>query len=859
MKKLCITLALFIASFSCFANPVQFSLNENWTFRQVGTDHWLKASVPGTVHTDLMANGIIENPYWGENEKDAQWIDKVDWEYITTFQLGEEETSHGHADLVMQGLDTYADVYFNGHLVLAADNMFRQWRVNVGQWLKKGNNELRVYFHSPVKVDLPKCKASPYPLEASNDQSQRGGLGNDRISIYARKAGYHYGWDWGPRLVTSGIWRPIYLEFWDAGRISDTYYRQVEVTADIASIIDSVEIVSAQPVANATVNVLVKNPWNEPAGVFSTQVSLQAGVNHIAVPVTVIDPVRWWPNGMHTHDGVARPFRYEFTTELNIGDKTVDEQKKLVGLRSMRVISKPDSIGDAFYVEVNGEPVFCKGANYIPQDIFLPRVTTGQYERTIRDAVDVNMNMLRVWGGGIYEDDRFYDLCDQYGIMVWQDFMFACSLYPAEGKLLESIKAEAMDNVKRLRNHACLALWAGNNECNDAWLTWGWKEQYEKQNKVFADHLWEVQLNLYENVLKDIVHAYAPDIFYWPASPYSPSGKTRETTSGDNHYWLVWHGKEPITEYNKARSRFFSEYGFQSFPEMATIISYAPDPATHDIHSSVMMAHQRGGEHANDLINHYLLQSYNQPDDFQEFVYMTQVLQGDAIKTAMEAHRRMMPYCMGSLVWQHDDCWPVASWSSRDCYGRWKAQHYFTRAAFSDVLVSPVVNGDSLDVYIVNDRRRALCSPTLVVTSLTLSGDTLATMTIDQNYFPGLTSEKIISLGTSDLLQGRQAGDVIVTTALTTSGKTYRNIAYLTSQKDMHYGRPTISCRTDPQPWGAVVTLHSDTFARAVRVTCDDPDARYSDNYFDLLPNQPVSINIHSAKPVAGISLQTLK
>ena len=470
------------------------------------------------------------------------------------------------------------------------------------------------------------------------------------------------------------------------------------------------EIEAAAPVENAVVTV---SDGKRVLG--SRSVQLHAGMNRVSVPFTIEHPELWWCRGM------GEPHLYTFRTSVELGGRVLAGHSAQVGLRSVTVEKKPDAYGRSLRFLLNGEPVFCKGANYIPCDCFLPRVTRETYERTIRDAVDVNMNMLRVWGGGIYEDDFFYELCDREGILIWQDFMYACAVYPAEGALLENMRLEAVDNVKRLRNHACVVYWCGNNENQDSWLS-GWKYDVDKVDPKYSDIIWKQYEEQYYRMLAQVVAEYAPDMGYQPTSPFSDYGAMSNDHEGDRHYWEVWHAKKPITEYNRQRSRFFSEYGFQSFPCFETVKRYAPLPGDQDITSEVMMSHQRGGEHANNLIKSYLLNEYHEPRDFESFLYASQILQGDAIKTAIEAHRRDKGYCWGSLYWQHNDCWPVASWSSRDWYGVWKAQHYFARYAFADILISPILDGGRLDIYAVSD----LLTPekgTLCVRAVRLTGD----------------------------------------------------------------------------------------------------------------------------------------
>ena len=671
------------------------NLHEGWKFRQARLTNWYPATVPGVVHTDLLQNKIIEDPFFRLNERGLQWIDKEDWVYETCFTLAADMMRKENMELVFEGLDTYADVYLNDECILKADNMFRCWSIPVRQYIREENNILKVYFHSPVKIDVPKWDALPYQYPASNDQSENGGLFNKKISIFARKAGYHYGWDWGPRLVTSGIWRPVYIRAWSDLRINDVFIEQKEVGAGRAVIAGHVEL-DADKDMNGVLVTITDEVTGRVLGEW--QADLKRGTNRVTVDFVLHKPKLWWSNGL------GEPFLYRFRTDIIAGGELLDSKTERVGIRSLKVVHQPDKDGHTFYIELNGHPVFAKGANYIPSDNFLPRVTPENYKRTILDAAGVNMNMLRVWGGGIYENDVFYDLCDEHGIMIWQDFMFACSMYPAEGALLDNIHQEAVDNVKRLRNHACIALWCGNNECQDAWLGWGWKREIERQNKEYADKIWAQYRQQYHVTLPGVVREYAPGTFYWPSSPFAFEGEMSGTTDGDRHYWSVWHGKAPISDYDSEKSRFFSEYGFQSFPEFESVKRYAPYPEDWDIRSEVMMSHQRGGDHANGLIETYLLNEYKKPRDFRAFLYMNHVLQGDAIKTAIESHRRQMPYNMGTLFWQHNDCWPVASWASRDYYGRWKAQHYYVRKAYDDILISPVVEGDDLKVYAVSDR-----------------------------------------------------------------------------------------------------------------------------------------------------------
>lgn len=812
------------------------NLHEGWKFRQARLTNWYPATVPGVVHTDLLQNKIIEDPFFRLNERGLQWIDKEDWVYETCFTLAADMMRKENMELVFEGLDTYADVYLNDECILKANNMFRRWSIPVRQYIREENNILKVYFHSPVKIDVPKWDALPYQYPASNDQSENGGLFNKKISIFARKAGYHYGWAWGPRLVTSGIWRPVYIRAWSDLRINDVFIEQKEVGAGRAVIAGHVELDADKDMDGVLVTITdeatgrVLGEW---------QADLKRGTNRVTVDFVLHKPKLWWSNGL------GEPFLYRFRTDIIAGGELLDSKTERVGIRSLKVVHQPDKDGHTFYIELNGRPVFAKGANYIPLDNFLPRVTPENYKRTILDAAGVNMNMLRVWGGGIYENDVFYDLCDEHGIMLWQDFMFACSMYPAEGALLDNIHQEAVDNVKRLRNHACIALWCGNNECQDAWLGWGWKREIERQNKEYADKIWAQYRQQYHVTLPGVVREYAPGTFYWPSSPFAFEGEMSGTTDGDRHYWSVWHGKAPISDYDSEKSRFFSEYGFQSFPEFESVKRYAPYPEDWDIRSEVMMSHQRGGDHANGLIETYLLNEYKKPRDFRAFLYMNHVLQGDAIKTAIESHRRQMPYNMGTLFWQHNDCWPVASWASRDYYGRWKAQHYYVRKAYDDILISPVVEGDDLKVYAVSDRLENT-SGRLQLQVCQFDG------TVVHHWgksvgISGNDSRVCFSAPLAKLLEGANRGTVYVRVDYTDkSGRVYHNNYCLGKQKDMDYPKVDLQTEVRSIEGGYEVTVSADKFARAVCLSVADNESVYSDNYFDVQPKSSVQVQVRT-------------
>ncbi len=823
--------------------PAAVTLHEGWRMCQARVGVWHMATVPGVVHTDLMEAGIIEDPFTGLNERGVQWIDKEDWIYVTRFDAPDNIFEKNNIRLTFKGLDTYADVDLNGERIISADNMFREWRAGVKGVLKHKGNVLMITFRSPIREVMPLWEALPFRYRGSNDQSHNGGVFDRELSVFTRKAGYHYGWDWGPRLVTSGIWRPVLLEGWDGARIDDVHIIQRNVTARSASLVFAVEALSDGPVAGVQLTVTERGSGRALA---RATVDLQTGLNRAEVPVTIRNPRLWWSNGL------GEQHLYDFEVTLSSADREIDSRRQRTGLRSLKLVRQPDAAGESFYFELNGIPVFAKGANYIPCDNFLPRVGDSTYRRVVGDAAAANMNMLRVWGGGVYEDDAFYDLCDRLGIMVWQDFMFSCSVYPASGHMLENIRREAVDNVRRLRNHPSIALWCGNNECLEAWFHWGWKRRYEDQNQQYADTVWQQFRDQYFKVLPQVVAQHDPMGYYTPSSPFAGEDGRRDPGYGDAHFWGVWHGRQPTSDYNKVRSRFFSEYGFQSFPEFSTVRRYAPSPGEWDTASETMLWHQRGGRHANSLINTYLKAEYGTPCDFRSMLYMTHLLQGDAVRTAIEAHRRDMPSCMGSLYWQLNDCWPVASWSGRDCYGRWKALHYFARKAFDDVLVSPVAGGDTLEVFVVSDRRRSF-DARLTLRTVTMDGREVWQRSVAVKV-PSNGSHRHLSVPLEELLHGHGCGGAVVEVSLVENkGREYTNIYYPALHKDMNYPAAEVGVELEAAQGGAVAVLSCDVFARGVCLSSDGGECAFSDNYFDLLPGRAVRVRIGTTLDVATL------
>lgn len=803
--------------------PVVMDLNSNWEFKQSDQENWMPAIVPGTVHSDLMANGVIEDPHYSMNEKEVQWIERKDWIYKTTFEVEASLLAKDAVELQFKGLDTYADVYLNDSLILKADNMFVEHRASVKEVLVEGRNNLTIYFHSPVEEGLKKLRQLDYLIPATNEQAPE----NERTNIFTRKAPFHYGWDWGPRLVTSGVWRPVYLKAWDNAIVEDVYLETKSANEQRAEVFAKVEVT----VAKAGSYKLALDINGKSSGV-SQVVDLNEGRNFVDLSVPVENPRLWWTNGL------GEAYLYQFAFNLEQNNEVLDRHKISYGIRTLRLVQEPDSVGRTFYFEVNGVPVFMKGANIIPSETLTPMITKETYQDLIQNAIDGNMNMFRAWGGAIYPEDYFYQLCDENGILVWQDFMFACALQPGDEAHLENIRKEANYNVKRLRNHASLALWCGNNENLHGWHHWGWPEMYTPEVR---DFMWRTYERIFYEILPEAVETNDPKAAYWSSSPTAYKDQLADRKSGDEHDWTIWFGQKPFSAYGERIPRFVSEYGLQAFPGMHTISSFAAaEDQTFD--SEVMNHRQRSkmeyirpGFNGNDMIKWYMEQYYRVPETFDDFVYVSQLLQAHAYKTGIEAHRRAMPHCMGSLYWQLNDSWPTISWSSVDYYGRWKASHYAVREANKEVLVSPAVEEGRFKVYVVSDRLQPFDGK-LKVTLMDFIGSAGYAKEVAVEI-PANTSAPLFTEAVSALVGQSDIGGVVVKVELWEGDTAVaQNLYYFKEPKDLNLPSASVDQQFEKTETGYKLTLSSNVLVKNLFISTPYGDVFASDNYFDLLP-----------------------
>lgn len=827
--------------------PEKICLDKGWEFSQVGKGEWLPATVPGTVHQDLMDNHQLVNPFYGMNEEKVQWVEMEDWQYKTTFTLTKEQLEHQAAFLNFEGLDTYADIYLNGSLLERTDNMFVGYELPVKDVLREGENRLQVYFHSPIKQTLPQWETDGFEYPADNDHSKT------RVSIYSRKAPYSYGWDWGIRLATSGIWRPVTLELFDVARIEDYYVQQVSVSKEVAKVNNVLEV---NHVGNTPqpAEVVVTYSYKDGAKVTERKnITLQPGCNKINVLMEITNPHLWMPNGW------GEAALYDFETTVKVGDKVLASDKERVGLRTIQVVLEDDKDGKAFYFVVNGQPMFAKGANFIPDDALLPNVTTERYVQLMKDVKDANHNMIRVWGGGVYEDNRFYDAADEMGILVWQDFIFACTTYPSDANFLRRVSEEAEYNIKRLRGHACLAMWCGSNEIYEGMRYWGWSRKYK--NPAIWEEMKEGYNKLFHQLLPSMVKELDAGRFYMHGSPYEANwGRPQSWKIADSHNWATWYGRKPFESFDEELPRFMSEYGFQAFPEMKTIATFA-EPKDYALESDVMNAHQKASI-GNALIKKTMALYYDVPEDFEELVYKGLVLQGFGIRHGIEAHRRNRPYCMGSLYWQLNDSWPVVSWSSIDYYGNWKAMHYQGKRAFAPVLLNAFKEGEDLCIYTLSDELQDYKNATLQLKLMDFNGKVLSKKTV-KGEVPANASVVFHKEVYKDLATQPTRTLLLMTLKDQQSRVLSEEIYYFNYPKDLELPEAKVSCKVKTLDGKCEVTLSAKQLARDIFVEIPVQGAKFTDNFFDLLPGQTKKIVITSdeikkAEPVT-IKVRHLK
>lgn len=811
-----------------------FLLADRVHFREVGTDAWLPADIPGSVHTDLLALDLIPDPFVSDNELQVLWVAERDWEYQLSFQVTAEALEADAVHLVCDGLDTLAMLELNGQAVGETDNAFRQYRWEVKRLLHEGENTLHIVFPSTVNAMQQKQLETPL---IGPWQSIPGGP-------HVRKAPCQFGWDWGPQLPPIGIWKPLRLEVHHGARLDQVEVRQVHSQDEVVLEVKAELERWSEGEAQVALRLVAPD-----GSTHEKEIDLANNAQSCKGSLTVQSPQLWWPNGYG-----AQPL-YLLEVTLKVGDRQCDQRSYKLGLRTLELRQEPDAFGTSFTFVINGLPIFAKGANWIPADSFPSRLTEAHLERLIESSALANMNMLRVWGGGFYEEDRFYDLCDRYGILVWQDFVFSCSIYPDDEAFVANVREEAVQNIRRLRHHASLALWCGNNEMEWGWANWGWAERADLKYREAYDRM-------FHHLLPELCAAEDPDRPYWPSSPSSgvPFENPGGVHAGDTHNWEVWHGGYPFEHYREHPSRFVSEFGFQSLPPLETIRTYA-QPEDWNMTSYVMEHHQRNASGNGKIVN-YMTAHFRMPKDFPSMVYLSQLLQAQAVRTGVEFWRRNRACTSGALYWQLNDCWPVASWASLDYYGRWKALHYTARRFFAPLLLTAEASwgkaqgsaalesghlfqrlpGPYVSLHLVSDRTTAWKGS--VRWSLeTLAGDVLKSESLSVTVSPG-ESVQVRSLDLSDLLTPDNERQVVLVYELWEGEQRISaDVLTFVPSKHLKLASPALDVAIGQAEGGYEIEITAQQLARFVWLDLPAaPDAIFSDNYFDLPAGRSVRV-----------------
>ncbi|MCR4681234.1 MAG: hypothetical protein K5636_06465 [Bacteroidales bacterium] len=811
--------------FGCVTNEWQFQYN----------GEWYPATVPGSIHTDLMANKLIPDPFFSTNEDSVQWVADSVWTYKLIFDGNcSNERNYKHQELVFEGLDTYAEVYLNGILLhndadtFLAFNMFRKWKYPLAEPLKEKGNELVVKFYPTALRDSIAAAKLPYAMPDTR--------------VFTRKAQYESGWDWGPKLNTCGIWKDVYIHGWDDFELSDVYVRDSKPTYDsTATWTTDVEVrVTAKHKGRAKVTVQLADPEGASLDNTTQRVRLQPGENIVTIPISIKKPRLWWPNGM----GDQPLYQYTVTVESN--GRATASNPILHGLRTIELKREKDSIGESFAFLVNGKPCFMRGADWIPASSYVGTLNTPEgsdvYYRLLHDAKEVNMNMLRVWGGGIYENEAFYRYCDQLGLLVWQDFMFACNPYPGDESFMANVTQEVTEQVMRLRNHPCIAVWCGNNEVHNGLEDWGWQTALgwtDDQYQGLMDDFHQ----LFEQKLAKIVAEKHPNAPYVSTSPTYGWGHAECTTHGCSHYWGVWWGELPFEVWWDKTGRFMSEYGFQSYPEWSTLKTFTRENER-KYYSSALKSHQKHAR-GTQIIGKAMLAyfDYDKIDFLNEYAYVSQLVQAYGIEQAVDAHRIQRDRCRGTLVWQLNDCWPVASWSSIDYEGRWKALQYRLKDAFANVAIAVHQNEDqSLDFYVVNDSLKEI-SGHWELWVVPLDGTQSKRLDAQNVRVASDGGKKMLRCKLSDLGTLRpkhvvlhailKSGDKVLAEKITAFVKPGKlNLLKGDIKQEIKYFDDHLE-----------ITLTSPVAQYGVWLSDNnDKDIKWSDNYFFLLPNTPKTV-----------------
>lgn len=817
------------------------TLNGLWEMRRQGDEGWIEASVPGSVMSDYQRAGLIPDPYYGENEKYAVELFENDFEYRRQFRMTEEELCQDCIELVCYGLDTLADIWINDRMIGHVDNMHRIWKFNIKKYISHEINEIRIYFYSPNKYIREKDEESDITYVCD---------GNMRGTNFLRKAHCQFGWDWGIKLPDAGIWRNIGIQSYSTAKLEDVYIRQQHEEGRVRLHI-RLKVLPADTVLFYKQDVSLKavieavSPTGE---TYTVKQKVVPGEN--MAEIDIYDPQLWWPNGFgeqplyivkthlfkeeNDHGGMEEVMGYPRAQLL-------DAYECRIGLRVLTISQETDQWGKEFALKANGIKFFSMGADYIPEDAVIPRGTKARTRRLLEDCVKANFNTVRVWGGAYYPEDYFYDICDELGLVVWQDLMFACNIYVMTEEFAWNIEQEVRDNMRRIRHHACLGLWCGNNEMEMGWVDWDDVKYHPL--KLKADYIRQ-----FEYLLPKIAKEEDPDTFYWLASP-SSTGSFDDPNGddvGDVHYWDVWHGLKPFTDYRSHYFRYCSEFGFQSLPAMRTIDTFA-DERDKNLFSPVMELHQKrtGG---NGKILHYISETYRYPKDFAALIYISQILQMESIQYGVEHWRRHRGRCMGAIYWQLNDNWPVISWSGIDYFGRWKALHYGARRFFAPVMVSILNEETRMSVYTHNESQEEIKGRFIL--TLREKNFNILWQKEQETVIPALSAQCALEedfsnfIGTVEAKRSCFAECVLVVEGEVLS----RQTALFTPPKHFDFEKPFYDIAVSENDDTVVITIKSNTYARFAEISLENEEVVFSDNYVDITDECGISVSVDKAE-----------
>lgn len=798
-------------------NRILNSSHVVWQMKRTDRTEWNPARVPGSVYDDLQRAGLLPDPYDRDNQAAALEAARFDYEYQASFSLSARDLGHSRLLLRCLGLDTLCTITLNDMQVAQTDDMHRVYEFDVKPLLRVGANRLHFLLRSPVEYVLAKEKE--FHLESCADAVPG-------IS-YLRKGQSMFGWDWGAQLPDLGIWRGVSLCLWDDARFSDVGFRQfhgedtVRLEAEI-----SVERISAQPLR---LEAVLAGPDGGQLGVQELALGQQ---DRCRLQFEIKSPKLWWPNGWG-----EQPL-YRIALRLLCGAAELEQRVYRIGLRTLLLRREPDQWGESFAFEVNGRPLFAMGANYIPEDHILARKTPERTRALLQSCRDAHYNMVRVWGGGCYPDDEFLDLCDEMGLLVWQDHLYACGIYHFDETMWENVAAELRDNVTRIRHHPSLCLWSGNNECAYGWAYWGWQER-------FGEDLKREYLKQFEEVLPALSARYDPDTCYIPSSPTSGRGLEEPNAQdrGDMHYWEVWHERKPFEAYREIYGRFLSEFGIQSFPGIKTVNSFTRE-GDRNIFSYVMEAHQKNGT-ANGKILHYISEYFKYPKDLTSLLYVSQLVQGIGMQCGVEHWRRNRGRCMGSLYWQLNDCWPVASWSSIDYYGRWKASHYLAKRFFEPCQISCLAEGEGATLFFSNESLHA-ARGTVGWMLFSLSDGQPVQRGECPVQVPALSAQEAVRQDFSALLPdaaARRAHGLAYWWNTEKGERRSCGCSLFVKPKHAELRDPKIQWSLEETETEFLIRLHCTAFACFVWLDLREADGVFSDNAFHLIPGIPRAVS----------------